>query len=163
AVTAAPPYGAAARGTSGPSRRVGGESGPRAAEAARVPTRSNGRRDPAPARGSAAEGAPRGPPRRPAPPRARGRRWARRPGKTSGGWSSMNWLSNCVSSPPGSLLRPPLPEPAVLRRKVLPLTVAVPELSRPPPLMLAVFSVKVLSLTVAVPALKTPPPKLAEL
>src|SRR5262249_18847942 len=34
---------------------------------------------------------------------------ARRQGKTSGGWSSRNRLSNCVSSPPSSLLRPPLP------------------------------------------------------
>src|SRR5262249_40697119 len=34
-------------------------------------------------------------------------------GKTSGAWSSMNRLSNCVSSPPGSLLRPPLPAPAL--------------------------------------------------
>src|SRR5262249_47383440 len=56
-------------------------------------------------------------------------------GKTSAGWSSTNWLSNCVSSPPPkSLLRPPLPELAVLPAKALPLTVAVPpRLSMPPP------------------------------
>src|SRR5262249_4617345 len=49
-------------------------------------------------------------------------------GKTSGCWSSMNWLSNCVSRPPGSLPRPPLPDPAELPVNVLLLTVAVPKL-----------------------------------
>src|SRR5262249_58102023 len=44
-------------------------------------------------------------------------------GKTSGGRSSRDRLSDCVSSPRASLLRPPLPEVAVLRRKVLLLTV----------------------------------------
>src|SRR5262249_2917100 len=54
-------------------------------------------------------------------------------GKTSGAWSSANRLSNCVSSPPGSLLRPSLPEAAVLPVNVLPVTAAVPKLSMPPP------------------------------
>ena len=62
----------------------------------------------------------------------------------------MNWLSNCVSSPPGSLLRPPLPEPAVLPVKVLPLTVAVPQVVDAAAMELAELPVKVLSLTVNV-------------
>src|SRR5262249_7793253 len=66
-----PPYGAAAQRTSDRSRRVGGESGPRATEAAGVPTRSDGRREPATARGSSAACAPLGPPRRPAQSRTR--------------------------------------------------------------------------------------------
>src|SRR5262245_9805266 len=61
-VPASPPYGAAAQLTSAPSRRVGGESGPRATEAAGVPTRPDGRREPATARGSSAACAPLGPP-----------------------------------------------------------------------------------------------------
>src|SRR5262245_52414186 len=70
-VPASPPYGAAAQRTSDPSRRVGGESGPRATETAGVPTRPAGRREPATARGSSAACAPLGPPRRPAQSRTR--------------------------------------------------------------------------------------------
>src|SRR5262249_51291600 len=57
-----------------------------------------------------------------------------RQGKTSGAWSSRNRLSDCVSSPPGSLLRPPLPEPAVLPVKALPPTGAARALPMPRPL-----------------------------
>src|SRR5262249_18207941 len=79
--------------------------------------------------------------------------------KTSGGWSSRNRLSDCVSTPLGSLARPPLPDPAVLRVNVLPLTVAVPKkLSMPPPWMVAELPVKVLSITVNVPPLLMMPP-----
>src|SRR5262249_17490231 len=94
-------------------------------------------------------------------------------GKMSGAWSSANRLSNWVSSPIGSLLRPPLPEPALLPEKTLSLTVAVPKFSMPPPGLVAGLSAKVLSLTANVlrntwpprtrPRLKMPPPSRAEL
>src|SRR5262249_10916803 len=85
----------------------------------------------------------------------------------------MNWLANGFSSPIRSLLRPPLPEPAVLSVNVLPLTVAVPKLSMPPPSLVAGVSGEVLWLTVNVPrerwprltrpALRMAPPLRAEL
>src|SRR5262249_8085232 len=79
-------------------------------------------------------------------------------GKTSGGRSSRNRLPDCVSTPPGSLARPPLPEPAVFLVNLLSLTVAGARLSRPPPWMLAMLSVRVLSITVTVRELGMPPP-----
>src|SRR5262249_3991641 len=94
---------------------------------------------------------PNAPPGTPVPPRGAGAREGRlEQWETSGGWSLMNWLSNWVSCPIRSLLRPPLPEPAVFSVNVLPLTVAVPKLSMPPPSLVAVLPEKVLSLTVNV-------------
>src|SRR5262245_41276367 len=125
-----------------------------------MPHRRKGRPEPGTTdRGQGPGGPPRDRDSFVARPRRRlPRQGTRGQGKTSGAWSSVNRLPDCVSSPPVSLLRPPLPEPAVLPVKVLPLTVAVPELSRPPP-TLAELPVKVLSITVASPRLKMPPPE----
>ena len=108
---------------------AGSESRPRATEAAGVPTRSNGRLEPATARGSSATCAPLGPPRRPAqswisvsfPPRRSGRRWPGPPMRMSSPWlpirlslpsppSSVSWITpalrreaRTVSSPPSAL------------------------------------------------------------